>query len=147
MGKPLKGIFKPSNPKKYIGNSNNIIYRSGWERKFMIYLDNKDTVNRWGSEEIPIKYWNPMKKKVARYFPDFYVEYIKKGGGVKKCLIEIKPLRECSPPKYTKRTRNVMIAESLFAQNTAKWRACEEFCEDNGLEFRILTEKDLFKNG
>jgi hypothetical protein len=40
-----------------------------------------------------------------------------------------------------------MIAESLYAQNQAKWAACREFCLDNGLEFRILTEKDLFKNG
>ncbi|AIX18303.1 head completion protein [Synechococcus phage ACG-2014f] len=143
----MKGVYKPSNPKKYIGNPNQIVYRSGWERKFMVYLDSRETVQRWGSEEIAIKYWNPMKKKVARYFPDFYVEYVKKGGGIKKCLIEIKPHRECSPPKYTKRTKNVMIAESLYAQNTAKWKAAEEFCLDNGLEFRILTEKDLFKNG
>ena len=143
----MKGVYKPSNPKKYIGDPNNIVYRSGWERTFMKYLDDRESVIRWASEEISVPYYNPMKKRVAKYFPDFYVEYKKKEGGVKKCLIEIKPLRECSPPKYTKRTRNVMIAESLFAQNTAKWRACEEFCEDNGLEFRILTEKDLFKNG
>ena len=143
----LKGVYKPSNPKKYIGDPNNIVYRSGWERHFMKYLDDRESVVRWASEEISVPYYNPMKKRVAKYFPDFYVEYKKQGGGVKKCLIEIKPLRECSPPKYKKRTRNVMIAESLYAQNTAKWRACEEFCLDNGLEFRILTEKDLFKNG
>ena len=143
----MKGVYKPSNPKKYIGDPNNIVYRSGWERTFMKYLDDRESVIRWASEEISVPYYNPMKKRVAKYFPDFYVEYKKKEGGVKKCLIEIKPLRECSPPKYTKRTKNVMIAESLFAQNNAKWAAAREFCEDNGLEFRILTEKDLFKNG
>lgn len=143
----MKGIYKPSNPKKYIGNPNQIVYRSGWERKFMKYLDDREAVHRWGSEEIAIKYYNPMKKKVARYFPDFYVEYTKKGGGIQKCLIEIKPDRETRPPVYKKRTKNVMIAESLYAQNQAKWAAAEEFCLDNGLEFRILTEKDLFKNG
>ena len=143
----MKGVYKPSNPKKYIGDPNNIVYRSGWERTFMKYLDDRESVIRWASEEISVPYYNPMKKRVAKYFPDFYVEYKKKEGGVKKCLIEIKPLRECSPPKYTKRTKNVMIAESLYAQNQAKWVAAREFCLDNGLEFRILTEKDLFKNG
>ena len=143
----MKGVYKPSNPKKYIGDPNNIVYRSGWERTFMKYLDDRESVIRWASEEISVPYYNPMKKRVAKYFPDFYVEYKKKEGGVKKCLIEIKPLRECSPPKSTRRTKNVMIAESLYAQNQAKWAACREFCLDNGLEFRILTEKDLFKNG
>ena len=26
---PHKGVFKPKNPKKYIGDSNNIVYRIG----------------------------------------------------------------------------------------------------------------------
>ena len=34
-----KGIYRPSNPKKYKGDSKNIIYRSLWERKFMNYCD------------------------------------------------------------------------------------------------------------
>ena len=71
----------------------------------MIYLDSRDNVQRWGSEEISIKYYNPMKKRVAKYFPDFYVEYKKQGGGVKKCLIEIKPLRECTHPNIPRGRR------------------------------------------
>lgn len=138
-----KGIYKPTNPKKYMGDVKQVVYRSLWERHFMRYCDNNDKVLRWASEEISIRYYNPMKKRIARYFPDFYVEYEKKGGGVKKCLIEIKPERETKPPKAKKRTKNSLIAESLYTQNQAKWKACEEFCLDNGLEFRILTEKDL----
>ena len=33
-----KGFFKPKNPQKYNGNPTNIIYRSGWELKFMMYF-------------------------------------------------------------------------------------------------------------
>lgn len=138
-----KGVYRPSNPKKYIGDATNIVYRSMWERKMMVYLDSRETVLRWASEEIAVPYYNPVKKRVARYFPDFYVEYKQKGGGIKKCLIEVKPARETKPPVYKRRTKNVMIAESLYTQNQAKWAACKEFCLDNGLEFKIMTEKEL----
>lgn len=139
-----KGIYKPSNPKKYIGDPNRIVYRSLWERRFMRYCDNKESVIKWASEEISIRYYNPVKKKIARYFPDFYVEYTDKNDKKRKCLIEIKPERETKPPQYKKRTKNVLIAEALYQQNQAKWIAAREFCLDNGLEFRIMTEKELF---
>jgi len=138
-----KGIYKPINPKKYLGDPNQIIYRSLWERKFMRYCDNTDKVLKWASEEIPIRYYNPAKKRVARYFPDFYMEYVNSEGNRKKCLIEVKPARETKPPKYKRRTKSALIAESLYSQNQAKWAAAEEFCKDNGWEFRIMTEKEL----
>ena len=34
-----KGFFKPKNPQKYNGDPTNIIYRSRWELKFMMYLE------------------------------------------------------------------------------------------------------------
>ena len=34
MAESKKSIFKPSNPKKYKGNINNIICRSNWEKIF-----------------------------------------------------------------------------------------------------------------
>ena len=36
-----KGIYKPENPKKYIGNANMIVYRSLWERKLLRLLRQK----------------------------------------------------------------------------------------------------------
>ena len=68
-----RGVYKPENPKKYLGNANQIVYRSLWERKLMRYCDTNAKVIAWASEEIAIKYYNPVKKKVARYFPDFYI--------------------------------------------------------------------------
>ena len=142
-----KGRYKPTNPKKYIGDPNNIIYRSLWERKMMRYCDQTDKVLKWASEEIAIKYWNPVKKRPANYYPDFYVEYINSSGNKKKMLVEVKPSKETKPPVYKKRTKNALIAEALYTQNQAKWKACEEFCLDNGLEFKIFTEHELGING
>ena len=47
-----KGLFKPKNPSKYKGNINEIVYRSSWEKKMMIYCDTTKSVVEWGSEEI-----------------------------------------------------------------------------------------------
>lgn len=138
-----KGIFKPSFPKKYIGDVNRIIYRSSWERKFMRYCDTNESIIKWSSEEIAIRYFNPVKKRVARYFPDFYIECIDKQNNKKKTLIEIKPFKETKPPKPGRRTKNQLIREALFVQNKAKWRAAEEFCLDNGWEWQVITEKEL----
>lgn len=138
-----KGIYKPENPKKYLGNPNMIVYRSLWERKLMRYCDTNTKVIKWASEEISIPYYNPVKKRVAKYFPDFYMEYVDADGKMKKVLIEVKPKKETKPPQYKRRTKSVLIAEAMYSQNQAKWAAAEEFCLDNGWEFKILTEKEL----
>jgi hypothetical protein len=51
-----KGKFIPTNTKKYRGNPTNIIYRSLWERKFMVYCDLNENILEWGSEEIIIPF-------------------------------------------------------------------------------------------
>jgi hypothetical protein len=30
-----------------------------------------------------------------------------------------------------------------YIKNQAKWQAAQSYCEDNGLEFKLITEKDL----
>ena len=42
--KYYKGKFKPERPEKYKGNSRNIIYRSMWERRFMVYCDRNENI-------------------------------------------------------------------------------------------------------
>ncbi len=138
-----KGIYKPENPKKYIGNPNMIVYRSLWERKLMRYCDTNSKIIKWASEEIVIPYYNPVKKRMAKYYPDFYMEAINKDDKREKILIEVKPFKETQPPKYKRRTKNVLLAEAMFSQNQAKWAAAREFCLDQGWEFKIMTEKDL----
>jgi len=137
--------YNPTNPKKYKGDSNNIICRSLWERKFAKYADLNENVLEWASEEIQIKYFDPTTKKVRRYFPDFYIKYLGKDGKIRKAIIEIKPLKETQEPVRKKgKSNKTLIYETLtYVKNQAKWQAAKEFCSDNLFEFRIMTEKEL----
>ena len=69
-----KGKFLPNNRKKYKGDINNIVYRSLWERKFMVYCDENNDITEWGSEELIVPYISPLDGKRHRYFPDFYIK-------------------------------------------------------------------------
>jgi len=71
---PHKGLYKPNNPKKYVGDSRNIQYRSSWEKRFMIYCDKNPDIVAWASEEMFVPYKNPVDNKIHRYFPDFIVK-------------------------------------------------------------------------
>ena len=66
----MKGMFKPKNPQKYRGDPTNIIYRSSFELKLMVYLDQHPEVISWGSEEIIIPYKSPIDNRYHRYFVD-----------------------------------------------------------------------------
>jgi hypothetical protein len=139
-----KGKYQPSYPKKYKGDPTNIIYRSLWERKFMIYCDNNQNILEWGSEEIVVPYRSPLDNRYHRYFPDFYIKVKESSGKIKKMIIEIKPQRQCVEPKVQKRKTKAYIYEVVeYAKNQAKWKAAEEWCLDRGYEFKVLTESDL----
>ena len=139
-----KGRYRPSNPKKYKGDSYNIIYRSLWERKFMVYCDNQTKILEWGSEEIVLPYRSPIDNKVHRYFPDFYIKVKESNGKIKRYIIEIKPKKQTVEPKMKKRKTKGYIYEVYeYAKNQAKWKAAEEFCKDRMWEFKVLTEDEL----
>ena len=138
------GKYRPTNRKKYKGDPTNIIYRSLWELKFMKYCDLNDNVLEWGSEEIVIPYISPIDNRVHRYFPDFYVRVRSKTGRIEKLIIEIKPLKQTTPPKKQQRHTKKYITEvKTYAINEAKWNAALEFCKDRQWEFKILTEQEL----
>ena len=135
-----KGRYRPSNPKKYKGDSSNIIYRSLWERKFMVYCDNQTKILEWGSEEIVLPYRSPIDNKVHRYYPDFYIKVRESNGKIKRYIIEIKPKKQTVEPKMKKRKTKGYIYEVYeYAKNQAKWKAAEEFCKDRMWEFKVLT--------
>jgi len=139
-----KGRYNPANPKKYKGNPQNIIYRSLWERKFMVYCDTNDKVLEWGSEEIIIPYVSPWDGKVHRYFPDFYIKVKQSSGKLKKFIIEVKPKKQTKPPKPVERKTKRWIKEvRTFGINEAKWKHASNWCKDNNMEFKILTEEEL----
>ena len=89
--KTYKGKYTPTNPRKYRGNPSNIIYRSSWERKFMVYCDTNEKIIEWCSEEVIIPYLSPWDGKMHRYFPDFYIKIKQHNGTTKKLIIEVKP--------------------------------------------------------
>jgi hypothetical protein len=139
-----KGKFQPSYPQKYKGDPTNIIYRSLWERKFMVYCDKNENILEWGSEEIVVPYLSPVDNRVHRYFPDFYIKVRESNGKIKKMIIEIKPLKQCVEPKVQKKKTKGYIFEVVeYAKNQAKWEAAKEWCLDRGYEFKVLTENEL----
>ena len=135
-----KGKFRPQNPKKYKGDYTKIIYRSGWELKFMNYLDRQPEVISWSSEEIIIPYKSPIDNRFHRYYPDFWVKTLKG-----ESLIEIKPKRQTQPPKENPKHRRRYLKEvKTWGINSAKFAAAEQFCKSKGWEWRIITD-DVFK--
>ena len=134
-----KGKFRPQNSEKYRGNASNIIYRSGWELKFMKYLDRQPNILQWSSEEVIIPYRSPIDGKVHRYYPDFWIKTLKG-----ETLIEIKPKKQTKPPKPNpKHKRRYLKEVKTWGINEAKWKAAEEFCENKGWNWEIITEDTL----
>ena len=139
-----KGKYYPSFPRKYKGDPTNIIYRSLWERKFMVYCDKNQNILEWASEEIAIPYRSPIDNRVHRYFPDFYMKVKETNGKIKNYVIEVKPAKQTKPPTKPKRQTKGYIREAYeYAKNQAKWKMAKEFCADRQWEFKVVTEKEL----
>ena len=142
MAKSYRGLYRPTNPKKYVGNTKQIVYRSLLERRFMRYCDLNQDILYWASEELPVRYYNPLDKKYHRYFPDFVVKTVNND----KYMIEIKPSRQAIKPKPPKKKTKSYMRESFeYIKNQAKWQAAKAYCDDKGMQFKIITEKDLGK--
>ena len=139
-----KGVYKPKNIKKYRGNPTRIVYRSLWERKYMIYCDSTPSILEWGSEEVIIPYRSPIDRRVHKYYPDFYIKVREKGGNISKYIVEIKPKKQTKPPYgKDKRTAAYKREALTFAVNRSKWDAAEDYCDDRQMKFLILTEDHL----
>lgn len=156
--KSKKGLYKPQNPEKYIGDPNDIMYMSSWELKFMIYCDNRSEILKWGSECFHIPYvmerkdpkTGVIKKTNHKYYPDFYLEVVDPNSdeGYKKIVVEVKPSSETvqpTPPKKfsTKAMKNFEYSIKAFEKNMYKWAKAKDFCEARGMDFMLITEKHL----
>jgi hypothetical protein len=139
-----KTKYNPKNTNKYVGNHQNIICRSLWERKFCKYLDSNDNIVRWSSEEIKIPYLSTIDNSVHFYYPDFVFE-AKKDQTLVTYMIEIKPEKQTKQPKQRKNKKTYLQESIQFEINTCKWKAAKQYCQKNGWIFKILTEKDIFK--
>jgi hypothetical protein len=136
----ISGRFIPKNPHKYAGNPNNIMFRSTWELRFMQFIDSKDSILKWASEEIKIPYVSPLDGLVHHYFPDFVIVYTDKSGAIQKEIIEIKPASQ----SIAERAKSDHDKAALLV-NIAKWEFASRFAAQRGMTFRVLTEDSLFK--
>lgn len=139
-----QGIFKPKNISKYKGSSP-IIYRSGLELKYMRWLDENRHIVSWGSESVVLPYVKPTDGKIHKYFLDFNFRIKDKQGNIKKFIVEVKPAKQCNPPKKTGRKKpTTLIKEQItYATNCSKWEAAKQWAKKNGYNFIIVTEKDI----
>ena len=143
MEESIKSLFRPTKPRKYKGDVNNIICRSSCVKRFCSWCDLNESIIEWGSEEFWIPYRAP-DGKVRRYFPDFIIKVKESTGQVKTYVIEVKPKKQTRPPKPRKNvTKSYLYECKTYAVNQAKWEAANEWCKDRKIEFKIVTEQEL----
>jgi len=132
------GKYILKNPKKYVGTKAPT-FRSSWEYKVFQWLDETPGISNWASEPIKIPYQNPITGKVSNYIPDLMFSYLDKSGKQRVELVEIKPLKETLLEAAKSKQDKIN-----FAVNQCKWASASAWCKQNGIFFRILTEKDIF---
>lgn len=136
-GKYHQGMIDPKKTKKYYSSCKDepIIYRSGLELQFIQYCENSSKIAKWASEPIEIKYYNRLKEKYARYYPDYIIE----DNNGNKAIIEIKPKNQCVKPNYN----DSMWLKESWIVNVDKWNAAKKFAEEHNMKFIIINE-DFF---
>lgn len=100
-----------------------VYYRSSYEKKAFMKLDEDDSVKTYQVEAVSTEYFHPLKEITSSYLIDLLVEFV---DGSQK-LIEVKP------EKWL--TDEVVVA---------KIEAGEMKAEDMRLPFEVWTEMDLF---
>lgn len=138
-----QGHYTPKNPEKCM-NSGILVYRSSWEKFVFEFLDRSPSIIKWGSETVQIPYMSSVKGRMARYFPDIFVQYKNKAGEVVTEIIEIKPEKETAKPKMGRSKSTNDYNTLTYITNMEKWSAAEKYCQERGIKFRILTERQLF---
>ena len=136
-----RSLYVVKNRSKYVG-ARQPICRSSWERTFCMFLDLHPNILQWASESVAIPYRDPLTNKKKRYFPDFFMVYVDANGMKHAELVEIKPSTQTGQRKTKSATNNAQIIK-----NHAKWSEALQYCAKNGLQFRLLTENEIFKAG
>lgn len=142
-----QGYYKPHRTEKYVGQLP-IIYRSSWERKFMIWCDTNQLVLSWSSEPVEIPYWSSFHKKQRTYNPDFYIKVLKEDGTIDQLIVEIKPeaqIRKPEPPAVNSRkaVQNYQFLAEQYVTNRDKYLAAQQYATERNCRFVIMTEKTL----
>lgn len=136
-GRYKQGYIDPLSCKKIFPQlkHDRIIYRSSYEKQFIIWLEGNKNIKYWGSECIKIPYLM-ADGSVHNYYPDYFVETIDNDHWV----VEIKPYNQTQKPL----NENCWAAKE-YMKNICKWKATKEFCESKGYKFKIFTERTIDK--
>lgn len=111
-----------------------IIYRSSYEKKFMLWLESNKNIKMWGSECFSIPYYNILDKKTHNYYPDYFIKMIDDS----YVVVEIKPYNQTIEP-----VNKNCWGYKEYIKNICKWKAAKEFCDSRGYKFKILTENTI----
>ncbi len=142
MSKYAQGKYQIKNREKYVGNKSPS-YRSSWEFAVMSMCDNNPAIIQWASEAIHINYRNPFTNRNTIYVPDFFVLFMDANGKTHGEVWEIKPSKETSLQEAGRSPR----AQAAAILNMAKWEAARAYCKAQRLNFRVITEFDLWAQG
>ena len=142
MANYAQGIYTCRNPQKYVGK-HKPKYRSGWEMRVMMFLDENKHITHWASESISIPYRSPLDGKIHQYIPDFFVVYQNKHSRQIAEVVEIKPKKQSLIESRVASAKD----RAIVAVNHAKWASAMAWCKAQGYTFRVITEDDLFRNG
>jgi len=137
-----QGIYKLTNPEKYIGTSSPR-FRSSWELSVMKMCDENEAIQQWASESIKIPYRDPLTGKPTIYVPDFLVVFVDNKKKKRAEVWEVKPLNQTLKEHVGKNPYN----QAQYVKNMVKWAAAKAYCQQNGMKFRIITEHDLYHSG
>lgn len=140
-----QGLYTPKHPDKYVGDLTHIRFMSSWELELCEFFDNNSNILRWSSESIAIPYIKPTDGKIHRYYPDYWVEYITRSGNVVHEIIECKPREQTRRPRKTRDGKVSLYEAVQYEVNMAKWAAAVDWCKSRGIEFRIVTQRSVFR--
>ena len=110
-GKWQQSKYYPKHPEKYVGDINDIVCMSRWEKEFNIFLDNNPNILQWSSETIAIPYVKPTTGRVHRYYPDYYIKYRDKNNQIHEIIVEVKPKNQTKPS--TARRKKTKLQEDI----------------------------------
>ena len=100
-----------------------VFYRSSYEKKAFIRLDEDETIRNYQAEKVSVAYFNPRKKITSTYLIDLKLQFT---DGSEK-FVEIKP----------KKWLDDAVVKSKIA-------AGREFAVTLGMPFEVWTEAELF---
>lgn len=151
-GKFHQGYYKLQNVHKYLGNPVEVVYRSSWEYKFMLYCDLNPGVLKWGSEVFKIPYTDRMGHP-HNYIPDFYLETRNNENPdlMNRFLVEVKPEKEIREPVLPvgniseKKLKSLEYEIGVWQKNKYKWTYTIEWCKARDMKFWLVTEEHLSK--